>query len=253
MDAWNARFQEGKVKFDEWEKENEVGRTILAGLRTVWLVDEQAKRRAKQTSRYRAVQYLYDVKFYIGRGWTRLVSIIRTSNSKFWGEFVNGIREDMKISGLDALGTRIGAVVASLLAINAMGALYAISAPLLTVLAVVLGIIWPSWVPELAARLQDQIDETRARGRGDEDYVSSRTSSINMARVLGRYDKKKYHYYKRSDGSKQYYRTGQSYFRFGTKENEERLAFPWKRKRANKKQPPIHPWGIFGSSSKNSG
>jgi hypothetical protein len=126
-----------------------------------------------------------------------------------------------------------------------MGALYAISAPMLTVLAVLLGVIWPSWVPELAARLQDIFDETRARGRGDEDYESSRSSSMNMARVMGRYDKKKYHYYKRPDGSKQYYRTGQSYFRFT--DNDERVAFPWNRKRPNKKQPTTNPWGIFGS------
>ena len=41
IDAWNARFQKGKVSFDKWEQENEVGRRILAGLRTVWLVEEQ--------------------------------------------------------------------------------------------------------------------------------------------------------------------------------------------------------------------
>ncbi|KAL3929090.1 MAG: hypothetical protein SGBAC_012362, partial [Bacillariaceae sp.] len=150
MDAWNARFQEGKIKFDNWEKENEVSRTILAGLRTVWLVDEQAKLRAKQTSRYRLVQYAYNVKFYIRRGWKRLVATIGNSNSKFWSEFVSGIRQDMKVSGMDALQTRVGAVVASLLAIYATGALYAISAPLLAALAVLLGVIWPSWVAELS-------------------------------------------------------------------------------------------------------
>ena len=41
VDAWNARFQQGKINFDRWEKENEVGRKILAGLRTVWLVEEK--------------------------------------------------------------------------------------------------------------------------------------------------------------------------------------------------------------------
>jgi hypothetical protein len=70
MDAWNARFQEGKVNFGKWEqdKKNEVGRTVLAGLRNVWLVDEQSKRcRAKESSRYRVVQYFYNVKYLIVR------------------------------------------------------------------------------------------------------------------------------------------------------------------------------------------
>ena len=59
IDAWNARFKEGKENFDEWEKENEVGRKILAGLRTVWLVEEKSlkkvSRKMKGTSKYRYV------------------------------------------------------------------------------------------------------------------------------------------------------------------------------------------------------
>ena len=41
MDAWNARFVQGKKDFDEWERENEIGRKVLAALRTVWMVEEQ--------------------------------------------------------------------------------------------------------------------------------------------------------------------------------------------------------------------
>lgn len=41
IDAWNARFQEGKRKFDQWEQQNEIGRRTLATLRTAWLVEEQ--------------------------------------------------------------------------------------------------------------------------------------------------------------------------------------------------------------------
>ena len=44
MDAWNARFVEGKKNFDEWERENEIGRKVLAGLRTVWMVEENSYR-----------------------------------------------------------------------------------------------------------------------------------------------------------------------------------------------------------------
>ena len=41
MDAWNARFVQGKRNFDAWEQENEIGRKVLAALRTAWLVEEQ--------------------------------------------------------------------------------------------------------------------------------------------------------------------------------------------------------------------
>jgi len=49
MDAWNTKFQEGKQNFDKWERDNEVGRKILAGLRTAWLVEEQSLRRSSKT------------------------------------------------------------------------------------------------------------------------------------------------------------------------------------------------------------
>ena len=47
MDAWNARFVEGKKNFDKWERENEIGRKVLAGLRTVWMVEENSYRSQK--------------------------------------------------------------------------------------------------------------------------------------------------------------------------------------------------------------
>jgi hypothetical protein len=239
MDAWNSRFQEGKVGFDKWEKDNEIGRTVLAGLRTVWLVDEKAKLRAKQKSKYRVVQWGYSAKSYVRRQWKRLSLALRRNNSKVWKELVTGVRYDMKNSGRDALGTRIGAIVASLVAINITGALFAISAPLLTLMAALVGIVWPSWVPELVERLKLLTEETRARGRGDENYSPISFNSMNTAKLLGRYDKSKYHYYKRPDGSKQYYRTGQSYFRFANSDKTEPkvLQWPWNQKGKEQKAP----------------
>lgn len=251
MDAWNSRFRERKVKFDQWEKENEIGRTVLAGLRTVWLVDEKAKLRAKQKSRYRVIQWVYSVKHYFQRQWKRLSLSLRRNNSKFWNEFLTGVRYDMKNSGTDALGTRIGAIVASLVAINITGALFAISAPLLTLMAALMGIVWPSWVPELVERLKLLTEETRARGRGDENYSPASFNSMNTAKLLGRYDKSKYHYYKRPDGSKQYYRTGQSYFRFQNSDKTEQKALPWPWNQKSKEQKhPLDPWGLFGNARK---
>jgi hypothetical protein len=157
----------------------------------------------------------------------------------------------MKNSGTDALGTRIGAIVASLVAINITGALFAISAPLLTLMAALMGIVWPSWVPELVERLKLLTEETRARGRGDENYSPASFNSMNTAKLLGRYDKSKYHYYKRPDGSKQYYRTGQSYFRFQNSDKTEQKDYNVLGiRRAKNRKHPMDPWGLFGNALK---
>jgi len=56
IDAWNARFQQGKKDFDKWEKDNEVGRKVLAGLRTVWLIEENS---FKRTTKKKTVKRKY--------------------------------------------------------------------------------------------------------------------------------------------------------------------------------------------------
>ena len=96
-------------------------------------------------------------------------------------------------------------------------------------LAVLAGIVWRSWVPEFVQRLKLLTDETRARGRGEIGGItqypsSSSNNATNTARLLGRYDKSKYHYYKRPDGSKQFYRTGQSIYIYNTKEKGQQEA-----------------------------
>jgi hypothetical protein len=56
---------------------------------------------------------------------------------------------DVRESGRDALGTRVGAILAALVAVNITGALFAISPTFLTIAALCVGLIWPSWVSEL--------------------------------------------------------------------------------------------------------
>jgi hypothetical protein len=75
---------------------------------------------------------------------------------------------------------------------------------------------------------------------------------MNTARLLGRYDKKRYHYFKRPDGTKRYYRTGQSLV-FSRKQQRQQddskmnNMFPWanpkKTKRRNKNTD--ENWGLF--------
>ena len=224
IDAWNARFQEGKKMFDQWEKEHEVGRTVLAGLRTIWLVEEQSLRRAKKKSRYRIVQACYDVADWFGRFLRGMRKRIRTwmesdGDGLGWREFLRGVWTDVQTSSeWDAMRVRLGAVIAAMMAVNLLGAIFSISPPFLFSAAALFGLIWPTWATELVARLRFLVDETRARGRGEGDRGRSPSSTgirmtsspvVNAARLLGRYDKNKYHYYRRLDGSKRYYRTGQ--------------------------------------------
>ena len=266
LDAWNARFAQGKQQFDRWEQENEIGRTLLAGLRTVWLVDERSKRRAKQTSRYRLVQYLYDLKHSMAQWTSKVWSALKTSDwDHQWREFARGIRNDLMASGRRSWGARIGAVVASVFAVTVTGALFALSPTLLVVLAMGVGVAWPSWVPELLERIEALGVETRARGRGEEDSdqavssLLSRASATNTARLLGRYDKSRYHYYRRPDGSKRYYRTGQSLFRGRTKATvmvdtkttngkKTALAWPWTKPQKTRRPPQNEQWGLFGGA-----
>ena len=216
----NAVFVEGKENFDKWEKENEVGRKVLATLRTAWLVEERSlkKKRRGTRSRYRVIQLIYDGAYFAGRfvssAW-RLVSGGGTSEEL--SEFLRGIRVDISAARLDSIGNRIGAMVAALVAVNIAGALYAISPPFLTLLAVGIGLVWPTWFPELWERCRRLSDETRARGRGEEQPEQRQARSV---------DKSKYHYYVDRNGKKKYYRVTQTPL-FRQQEDAQQKGFRW--------------------------
>jgi len=264
MDAWNTRFQEGKLRFDKWEQENEIGRTVLAGLRTLWLVDERSRRRA-QKSRYRVIQSLYDGKSWVTKRVRNLWNTIRSSNwSASLSEYWKGIQTDLALGGESIWRTRLGAIVACWIAVNITGALFAISPASLAIVAVILGIVWPSWVIELLNRLNSLTVEIRARGRGDvvdsalQQLMargSSTTHEANIAKILGRYDKNKYHYFRRADGSKRYYRTGQSLFtgrrrkknpnQGTTTGGTSTFSWPWSKPQRVRRPPGKEQWGLF--------
>ena len=241
MDAWNARFQEGKLKFDQWEQENEIGRTVLASLRTVWLVDERSRRRA-QKSRYRVVQSLYDGKYWATR-WTRKTwKKIQNSNwSSTVQEYWKGIRTDLMQGrgGSSSWGTRLGAIVATLIAVNITGALFAISPALLATIAVVIGMAWPSWVSELTNRLKDLTLETRARGRGE---TVAHTAADN------------YYFFQRKESPKrQSFLTGQRSSSSSNNNAKKKtktttspsFAWPWSKPQRVRRPPCKEQWGLF--------
>jgi len=188
VDAWNARFVKGKIAFDKWEKENEVGRKMLAGLRTFWLVEEKSLKKTqpkqKRQSKYRAVQWVYNAEYFSRRLMRSVWKSVTGGGNSDLREFLKGLHIEMSESRLEQVGSRLSASIAAILAVNVVGAIFAISPTLLCSMAILIGVAWPTWVTELYDRTERFITETRARGRGEEPsrsklggYLSSSSSS----------------------------------------------------------------------------
>ena len=208
VDAWNARFVEGKIAFDKWEQENEIGRKLLAGLRTAWLVEERSlkKKRFRRKSRYRVVQFVYDAEFWLRRAIRSTWKTLTGRGDTRLREFFQGLRQELS----ETRRERLGPAIVALFAGNLIGAFFTISPTFLSILAIIIGFSWPTWTTEFYTRVERLIRETRARGRGE----------IQSLPFVGRsnpifYDKSRYHFYTRKDGTKQFYRTGKSWFTSG--------------------------------------
>jgi hypothetical protein len=128
---------------------------------------------------------------------------------------------------MNEISSRLGAAVAALAFVSVTGALYSISPLFLAFIAISVGVIWPSWVSEFYDRTSRFLDDTRAKGRGEEPKPASNVFS----QLTGRYDKSKYHYYVTMDGKKRYYRTGKPVFSITQTEEERKRKmskkFPW--------------------------
>jgi hypothetical protein len=140
-------------------------------------------------------------------------------------EFLKGLRVDMSESRMNEISVRFGAAVAALAFVSVTGALFSISPLFLCGLAILVGIIWPTWVSEFYDRTSRFLEDTRARGRGDDP------KSNVFSDLTGRYDKSRFHYYVTMDGKKRYYRTGKPVFSGGgTEAATKRKAakkWPW--------------------------
>eukprot|EP00977_Amphora_coffeiformis_P012006 scaffold2954_cov171-Amphora_coffeaeformis.AAC.8 len=228
IDAWNAVFIEGKENFDRWEKENEVGRKVLATVRTIWLVEERSLKkkglkRVRKRSRYRVIQVIYDGAYFTGRFVASLWRLISGGGTSLeLSEFLRGIRLDISKAQIDTIGRRIGAVMAALVGVNIAGALYTLSPGFLMLLAIAAGLVWPTWFPELIDRCRRLAEETRARGRGE----NGQEEALSARGV----DKSRYHYYVNRDGKKKYYRVTQtSRLRKRQKSEQKRFRWPWQK------------------------
>jgi hypothetical protein len=194
----------------------------LAGLRTLWLVEEQSLKRTSlkrpQTSKYRLVQIMYDVLYWFRTRVKRLKVRLQkflvgdesssedgsVSIGSAMKEFVQGVirGDDLSLSSSSSDGrgakspvqerrqrqlARIRAIVGSIIAVNLANALFAIISPFFwTVTAVAVGVIWPSWVSELLSRVSRLTAETRALGRGEEllSRAASPSSSSSSSSTM---------------------------------------------------------------------
>lgn len=217
IDAWNERFAQGKIAFDRWERENEIGRKALAGLRTIWLVEQRSLKKARgpRKSRYRLVQFGYDVMYFVRRLVLSIYKALTGGGNADLREFLQGLRIEMSETRLNQVGERVRAVLAAIALVNLTGALFTISPLFLSILACVVGITWPSWAAEFVNRLGQFVDDTRSRGRGE------------VPRIRSSSDKSRYHYYVRDNGKKRYYRTGQPWFRRETDKGKQKKKWPW--------------------------
>jgi hypothetical protein len=229
IDAWNSRFIEGKENFDRWEKENEVGRKLLAGMRTLWMVEENSyKKQMKgmKKSKYRVVRYADGVLGWSKRFFRALWGSITGGGDGELREVLKGMKLGMDELSLEIVSQRIGAAVAALIAVNFVGAMFAVAPIFLGTASVTLAVIFPNWFKDTIASVKDAVEEARARGRGE------RTNKPQVQVVektkLPLVNKMSFSYYIGTDGKKKWYRTGQSRFKKLAEENDsEAFQWPW--------------------------
>mmetsp|Transcript_24889 Transcript_24889/g.54271 ORF Transcript_24889/g.54271 Transcript_24889/m.54271 type:complete len:666 (-) Transcript_24889:2362-4359(-) len=212
MDAWNARFVQGKNNFDRWEKENEIGRKVLATLRTVWMVEEQSYRkqlkgRQDRLSRYVVVAYIQNFFAWLRRLGLATWQVVFGNRQFEMSEFFKGIQVQISELSARVVIQRAGSAAALLVLVTAIGALFASAPGMLSVIAIVSGVLWPDWLGAAWLRMLNIVDETRALGRQGTDGSASTTSSVAPTRNSAT-KPPRFHYFERKDGSKRYYRTG---------------------------------------------
>jgi hypothetical protein len=217
VDAWNARFVAGKQSFDQWEENNEIGRKILATLRTAWMVEEQSykrqlKRRKDSVSKYAAIKYIQNFFAWVRRVFFATWNLVAGERQGELKDLLVGI----KVQLLELMNTRVviqraGSAISLLVLVNAVGALFASSPGVLSLIACVGGIIWPDWAGLTFERMLNIADETRALGRGE----LTRSGSPLLVSALSSSSSQEsepveFSFFERNDGSKRYYRTGRS-------------------------------------------
>ena len=218
VDAWNTRFVQGKRSFDQWERNNEVGRKILATLRTAWMVEEQSykrqlKRRKDSVSKNAAIKYLQNFGAWVRRVFFATWDLVAGERQGELKELLAGIKVQLtELMDTRVVIQRAGSAISLLVLVNAIGALFASSPGVLSLLACVSGIIWPDWAGLTFERMLRIADETRALGRGESTRSGSSvllSASVSASPLMHQASEPvRFSFFERKDGSKRYYRAG---------------------------------------------
>jgi hypothetical protein len=164
-------------------------------------------KKGKKRSKYRLIQVVIDVTDWFKRLLRALWGAVRGGDNKELNEIVKGVRVGFQELNLEVASQRAGSAIAALVAVNFIGALFAVAPYLLGVTAIISGAIWPNWMGNTAKVIKEVINETRARGRGEQVVREQKQNREKLPFV----DKKSFHFYIGKDGKKKWYRTGQSY------------------------------------------
>ena len=214
VDAWNARFVQGKRSFDRWEQENEVGRKVLATLRTMWMVEEQSyqrqfKKRKDRISKNAVVQYIQNFFAWVRRIFFSVWNIVAVDRQGELKELVAGVKVQLsELMSTRVVIQRAGSAISLLVLVNFIGALFASSPGVLSMVALICGIIWPDWAGLTLERIMNIVDETRALGRGEDSRRSSSLVSTPSSSSAQASEPVRFSFFERRDGSKRFYRTG---------------------------------------------
>ncbi|GMH59807.1 hypothetical protein TL16_g02904 [Triparma laevis f. inornata] len=163
-----ARFQEGKVNFDRWEKENEVGRKILAGLRTAWMVED--------TRSGKAGKKLKVVKRVAGRTANALLDPLRGNGVKELKEVLQGLKIELQTMDYETSARRVASSFMAYVSLNFIGVLFSTAPGILAVSGMIAGAIYPGWIAGGWRRITASLAEARDKGKGAETVESFRVA-----------------------------------------------------------------------------
>ena len=171
MDAWNAFLVQGRFVDEEREGWNEFGRM------TTWQKGDDRSKELRNL-KHQTLQWWYATKRLFASLW---LAVTGRHGGEGVVEFLRGLRLRLTAIRRDEWKRRLGASAVAVFAVNMARALFTMPPTLLSVLAVIMGLVWPSWWLKQVERLQGFVDETRIRGRRKSNgRLTSRTSDTSL-------------------------------------------------------------------------
>lgn len=166
--------------------------------------------RRDKLSRYAVVAYVQNFFAWLRRLGLATWNIVFGNRQVEMREFFKGIQVQISELSTRVVIQRAGSAAALLVLVTAIGALFASAPGVLSVIAIVSGVLWPDWLGAAWLRMLNIVDETRARGRGEAADGSVSTFQVTPTSSPRNASTKapRFHYFERKDGSKRYYRAG---------------------------------------------